>query len=94
MVSTSHTDAKAADGTVTRSEVVNVYVLSPSSGGLPTIKDVTILSPKQSHKVLCTDKRRKISYYFHKSVVNDRKKVRKGGARATSEARSNKRSRS
>ena len=78
VASSSHSDVEAPDGTITRSEVVNVYILSPSNSAnvnLPTIKDVSILAPKQNHSVLCTDKRRKISYYFHKSVMNDRKKV-------------------
>ena len=48
----SHTDSLDSSGLITRSEVVSIYVLSPPAGGPPTIKDVTILMPKNKERVL------------------------------------------
>jgi hypothetical protein len=42
----AHQDVVDPTGVVTRYEIVDVYVLQPAVGSLPTIKDVTILSPK------------------------------------------------
>ncbi|GMH80629.1 hypothetical protein TrST_g639 [Triparma strigata] len=71
----SHTDSLDSSGLITRSEVVSIYVLSPPAGGPPTIKDVTILMPKNKERVLREEKGRRIEYFFHKTVQGDRKKV-------------------
>jgi len=71
----SHQDVVSSSGVVTRYEVVDVYVLHPSVGSVPTIKDVTILSPKSPSRVLSSSLGRRICYTFHQSVINDRKRV-------------------
>lgn len=72
---TSHQDVVDPSGVVTRYEIVNVYVLQPTVGNLPTIKDVTILSPKASSYVLYSSLSHRICYTFHQSVSHDRKRV-------------------
>mmetsp|Transcript_13971 Transcript_13971/g.28623 ORF Transcript_13971/g.28623 Transcript_13971/m.28623 type:complete len:451 (+) Transcript_13971:136-1488(+) len=73
--SASHQDVVAPTGTVTRYEIVDVYVLQPAIGPNPTIKDVTILSPKSPSRVLSSCLGKRICYTFHQSVANDRKRV-------------------
>ncbi|GMI18451.1 hypothetical protein TrLO_g12349 [Triparma laevis f. longispina] len=72
---TPHTDHHSPTGQITRTEIINIYILSPPTSQIPTIKDVTILSPKTGAKILRSEMGREIEYFFHKAVVGDRKKV-------------------
>ena len=73
-----HKDTVDANGLITRHETIDIHIMTSSTGEeLPSVKDVTILAPKQSHRLLASYKQRRIAYRFHTSLATDRKKVQR-----------------
>ena len=69
------TDVTDLDGVITRSEIVDVFILDPSDGNYPSIGYVSIQTPKFDQTVLKTYHKCDLVYSFHKSVATSRKKV-------------------
>lgn len=64
------------DGTVARSENVDVHILRPLNGVRPTIADVSILSTVPQERILLTYENVTLTYRFAADAIQDRKKVR------------------
>ena len=67
---------EVSDGTVSRSEKVDVHVLRPLNGSNPSIADVTILPNVPPERILCTYENCELTYRFPVDSIQDRKKVR------------------
>mmetsp|Transcript_15062 Transcript_15062/g.22164 ORF Transcript_15062/g.22164 Transcript_15062/m.22164 type:complete len:384 (-) Transcript_15062:261-1412(-) len=63
-----------ATGTITRRESVDIHVLSPLSGDVPTIEDVTILPHVQAARILKSYHNCVMTYSFQK-MSEERKKI-------------------
>ena len=72
--SASATEDAVASGIVSRTEMVDVHILRPISGGKPTIEDVTVLSNVPRERILKTFKDCSMDYQFPRF---DQKKVSK-----------------
>jgi hypothetical protein len=66
---------EVADGSVARTETVDVHILRPLSGPEPTIADVSILPNVPSERILCTYENCELTYRFPVDSIQDRKKV-------------------
>jgi len=63
------------DGSVGRTETVDVHILKPLNGRKPTIADVSILSTVPKERILCTYENCALSYRFPLGSIQDRKKA-------------------
>lgn len=73
--STSTIREEIADGSVARTEMVDVHILRPLNGIKPTIADVSILSTVPQERILHTFGNRSLTYRFAADAIQDRKKV-------------------
>lgn len=64
-----------ATGTITRTESVDIHVLSPISGDSPTLEDVTILPHVPGSRIVKSYHNCVMTYSFEQSVAEDRKKI-------------------
>lgn len=75
-------DIENGDGTITREEFVEVYVLRPPSPiprhVPPTIKDVTIMAPRpeQRSHILRAYPRERLAFTFPETALHDQKRLR------------------
>lgn len=65
-----------SSGDVIRTESVDVHILRPLNGGIPSIEDVTILSNVPASRVIRSYRNTMMAYSFPQTSSNDRKKVR------------------
>lgn len=64
-----------SNGTVSRTETVDVHILRPLHDEKPTIADVTILANVPGERILCTYEDCELTYQFPAESIQDRKKV-------------------
>jgi hypothetical protein len=75
-------DIENGDGTITREEFVEVYVLRPPSPiprhVPPTIKDVTIMAPRPEQRghILRAYPKERLAYTFPEVALHDQKRLR------------------
>ena len=62
-------------GTVTRTESVDIHILRPIAGGIPTIEDVTILSSVPTSRIIRSYRSSMMAYSFPETMTEERKKV-------------------